>query len=138
MFKVKIISQGKSKESWLNEALREYEKRLTGKMEIEWILVEKPKDLEDRALKEPFLIALDLQGKKRTSEEFSKALFSTWGSKVSFVIGGPNGLSQEIKRHAKDLLCLSTLTFTHQMVRLILLEQLYRALEIEQGSAYHK
>ena len=138
MFKVKIISQGKSKESWLNDALKEYEKRLTGKMEVEWILVDKAKDLEEKALKEPILIALDLQGKKRTSEEFSKALFLNWGSKITFVIGGPNGLCPEIKKHAKELLCLSTLTFTHQMVRLILLEQLYRALEIEQGSSYHK
>ena len=138
MFKIKVISQGKSKEAWLNEALAEYEKRLLRKMEIEWIFLDNPKDLEKRALKEPFLIALDLQGKQFSSKEFSLALFSNWGTRPSFVIGGPEGLTPNILHHAKHLFCLSSLTFTHQMVRLILIEQLYRALEIEQGTSYHK
>lgn len=138
MFKVKVITQGKAKEPWLNEALAEYEKRLTGKMQIEWILVDKPKELEDKALKEPHLIALDVRGKSLTSEQFSQALFSNWGSRPSFVIGGAEGLHPAILTHAKYRFSLSSLTFTHQMVRLILIEQLYRALEIEQGSSYHK
>lgn len=138
MFKVKVITQGKAKEAWLNEALSEYEKRLTGKMEIEWILVDTPKELSSKALKEPSLIALDMQGKSLSSEEFSKALYSEWGSRLSFAIGGATGLSPEILKHAKYRLSLSPLTFTHQMVRLILAEQLYRAIEIEEGSSYHK
>lgn len=138
MFKVKIISQGKTKESWLHSALAEYEKRLEGKMEIEWILVTKPKDLEEKALKEPHLIALDVQGKPFTSEEFSRFLFSKWGARPCFIIGGAEGLQPTILAHAKYRFSLSSLTFTHQMVRLILVEQLYRALEIEEGSSYHK
>jgi 23S rRNA (pseudouridine1915-N3)-methyltransferase len=138
MFKVKVITQGKVKESWLNEALSEYEKRLTGKMQIEWILVDKSKDLEERALKEPHLIALDVKGKYLTSEQFSQSLFSEMGLRPCFVIGGFDGLSPAIITHAKNRISLSPMTFTHQMVRLILIEQLYRALEIEQGSSYHK
>jgi 23S rRNA (pseudouridine1915-N3)-methyltransferase len=138
MFKVKVITQGKVKEPWLHEALAEYEKRLTGKMDIDWILIDKPKDLEDKALKEPHLIALDIKGQYLSSEQFSKALFSKWSLRPCFVIGGFDGLPPSILTHAKYRFSLSPLTFTHQMVRLILVEQLYRALEIEQGSSYHK
>ncbi len=138
MFKVKVITQGKLKESWLNEALAEYEKRLTQKMKIEWVLVDTSKELMAKALQEPSLIALDLQGKALTSVEFSKSLFTKWGSRPCFAIGGAEGFSQEILNHAKYRICLSNLTFTHQMVRLILVEQLYRATEIEEGSSYHK
>ncbi len=135
MFKVKVITQGKVKESWLSLALAEYEKRLKGKMEIEWVL---SNDLEELALNEPNLIALDSQGKSLSSEELSHALFTKWGSRLCFVIGGAAGLNPKILKHAKSVLSLSSLTFTHQMVRLILIEQLYRAIEIEQGSSYHK
>jgi len=138
MFKVKVITQGKVKEPWLNEALLEYEKRLTGKMQIEWVLLNSPKELEEKALKEPNLIALDSQGKSLSSEVLSRTLFTQWGSRPCFVIGGSEGLSQNILAHAKYRLSLSLLTFTHQMVRLILVEQLYRSVEIEEGSSYHK
>lgn len=138
MFKVKVITQGKCKEPWLNEALAEYEKRLKGKMHIEWILVDKPKELVEKALKIPFLIALDLKGKLLSSEALSRSLFSEWGSRIAFAIGGPDGLQPEVIQHSSVQLSLSPLTFTHQIVRLILVEQLYRAIEIEQGSSYHK
>lgn len=135
MFKVKVITQGKAKESWLSEALSIYEKRLKGKMEIEWILVD---DIEERALKEPSFIALDIQGKSLSSIQLSRNLFSVWGSRPVFVIGGAEGLSPKVLQAAKYRISFSPLTFTHQMVRLILVEQLYRALEIEEGSSYHK
>ncbi len=138
MFKVKIITHGKTKEPWLHTALAEYEKRLSGKMEIEWVLTTKLKDLEDKSLKESHLIALDVKGKALTSEEFSHFLFSKWGARPCFVIGGAEGLQPTILAHAKYRFSLSSLTFTHQMVRLILTEQLYRAIEIEEGSSYHK
>ncbi len=137
-FKVKVITQGRCKESWLNEALADYEKRLQGKMEIDWVLVNTPKELEEKAMKETFLIALDLKGKTLTSEGLSQKLFMEWGTRPSFVIGGPEGLPSEVQKKASFSLCLSSLTFTHQIVRLILVEQLYRALEIEKGSSYHK
>lgn len=138
VFKVKVLTHGKAKESWLHEALSLYEKRLKGKMEIEWILLDTTKELEERALKEPSIIALDIQGKTGTSEQFSRALYTEWGSRPIFVIGGAAGLSPKVLQHAKHRLSFSSLTFTHQMVRLILIEQLYRAIEIEEGSSYHK
>lgn len=138
MFKVKIISQGRSKEPWLKEALSEYEKRLQHTMEIEWILVDSDQDLLQKAIKEPKLIALDLTGRQLDSESLSRKLFSEWGSRTAFVIGGAMGLPQQILVHATFRWSLSPLTFTHQIVRLLLLEQLYRSIEIEKGSSYHK
>lgn len=135
MFKVKVITQGKTKESWLTEALLIYEKRLKGKMEIEWILTD---EIEQKAMKEFSFIALDILGESITSEQFSHKLFNLWGSRITFVIGGATGLSPKIQEAAKHRISFSKLTFTHQMVRLILIEQLYRALEIEEGSSYHK
>ncbi len=130
--------EGKSKERWVVEALAEYEKRLQHKMQIEWILVNTSCSLKEKALKEPFLIALDIQGKLLSSEELSRSLFHKWGSRIAFVIGGPNGLCKEILSFAKEKVSLSLMTFTHQMVRVILAEQLYRATTIEEGSSYHK
>lgn len=130
MFKVKVLSIGKSREEWLNLALAEYEKRLQGKMAIEWIIV-KEFDVE-----EPY-IALDPNGTLLSSDTLSQKLFS-WGSKLTFLIGGPDGIPKPILEKARFLWSLSPLTFTHQMTRLILLEQLYRATEIERGSSYHR
>lgn len=135
MFKVKVLTTGKCKESWLQEALREYEKRLQGTMEISWQLSE---NFEAALLKEPSFIALDLQGKLLTSEEVAKKLFSEWGSRICFAIGGAEGFSREILTKASFRWSLSPLTFTHQITRLLLVEQLYRAMEIEKGSSYHK
>lgn len=138
MMKIKILSQGKSKEPWLKEALAEYEKRLKNKMEIEWILVEDEGDLIQKSAREPLLIALDLQGRSIDSEALSRKLFAEWGSRVAFAIGGPEGLPLQVIRGAAFRWCLSPLTFTHQIARLLLVEQLYRAVEIERGSSYHK
>ena len=138
MFKVKILTIGKAKESWLKEAIAEYEKRLKPKMAIEWRLFEREEALEEECLKEPLLIALDLHGKEISSETLSEKLFGEWGSRFSLVIGGSEGISKKIVEKAAFRWCLSKLTFTHQMTRLIMLEQLYRATEIEKGSGYHK
>jgi len=135
MFKVKVLTEGKVKEKWLQLALEEYEKRLMGKMEIQWVI---DKDFEEIALKEKNLIALDPNGSSYSSEILSETLFAKWGARLSFVIGGATGLSSQVLKSAKVVWSLSPLTFTHQMVRLILLEQLYRAIEINQGSSYHK
>lgn len=133
MFKVKVLTQGKCKENWLQEALAEYEKRLTGRMRIEWQLV---KDKEEFLhCQEPY-IALDPKGSLLSSEALSKKT-QQWGSRWTFIIGGVEGLSQSVLQKASFIWSLSPLTFTHQMTRLILVEQLYRALEIEKGSAYH-
>lgn len=138
MFKVKIITQGKTKEPWLQEALLEYEKRMIGKLQIHWVLLNTEKELEEKILKEENPIFLDLEGKMLSSEEFSDKMYQSWGTKINFVIGGANGFSPKLLNHAKFRICLSKMTFTHQMVRLILVEQIYRAIEIQEGSNYHK
>jgi len=138
MFKVKVIAQGQCKESWLLKALGEYEKRLRGKLSLEWVVALREEELIQKTLAEKQVIALDLHGTSLSSEAFSQKLFLSWGSRPVFVIGGPDHLPSKIAQHAHFRWSLSSLTFTHQMVRLLLVEQLYRALEIEQGGKYHK
>lgn len=136
MFKVKVLTIGKSKEEWLKIAIAEYEKRLQGKMSIQWLFVKNDEELIDLSLQEPF-IALDPNGTLLSSEAWSEKM-GKLGSKLNFVIGGAEGLPEIILEKARFIWSLSPLTFTHQMTRLILVEQLYRALEIEKGSSYHK
>jgi 23S rRNA (pseudouridine1915-N3)-methyltransferase len=139
MVKIRIYSPGKTKESWLDEALAEYLKRLKPVAQIEFIHPKTEKQFIEQALKERRLIALDPQGKTYSSEQFSSLLFDEiekGGAEVAFAIGAAEGLPKELK--SKQLLSLSLLTFTHQMVRLVLVEQIYRAFEIRKGSGYHK
>ena len=135
MFKIKVLTVGKCKEEWLAQALREYEKRLALKMQIAWHL---NGDLEEAASKEGSFIALTPSGQLLSSEGVAKKLFSEWGLRICFVIGGAEGLSQSLLAKASFQWSLSPLTFTHQITRLLLVEQLYRATEIEKGSSYHK
>ena len=137
MFKVKIIAIGRSKEAWLSAALAEYEKRLKGRLGIEWLLAEDNGALAAYCRKEPLLIALDIKGDLISSEAFSEK-WMRLGTRAAFAIGGPDGLSADILKLAHWRWSLSPLTFTNQMARLLLVEQLYRALEIERGSPYHK
>jgi len=141
MFKIKIYTVGKHKEKWLIEALEEYTQRLQSHLQIEWILAKQTSHLSSLLEKESNFIALDPSGKEYSSEQFSdwlKQAFIKKGSRLSFVIGGAEGLDSVLKSRADWLLSLSRLTFTHQITRLILLEQLYRAFEIAKGSSYHK
>lgn len=136
MFKVKVLTIGRCKEEWLAEALSEYEKRLKGKLSIEWHLAKDDAQLIAWASEETF-IALDPKGELLTSEAWSKKM-SQLGLRLVFVIGGAEGLPAEIVKKALFKWSLSPLTFTHQITRLILIEQIYRAMEIERGSRYHK
>lgn len=136
MYKIKIFAIGKSKEKWLSEALAEYEARLSSYLSIEWFLAKDDKALTLWAEEESSFIALDPMGKSFTSETFSKRLIKSM--RASIFIGGAEGLPASIKTKAKELWSLSPLTFTHQMTRIILLEQIYRAFEIHRGSPYHK
>ncbi len=133
MIKVYIHTVGKAKESWLQEALAEYETRLGPRMRIEWHLARTDAELEKQLASLPGYIALDPRGRALTSPEFQLTT-----SSAHFAIGGPSGLSDIARSRAAALWSLSPLTFTHQMCRLILLEQLYRGLEIERGSPYHR
>lgn len=141
MLKIKVYSVGKTKEVWLQEALGEYERRLKAILTIEWILAKNDEQLKQFLEKEENFICLDPQGKHYSSEEFASFIaqaFRQGGSRVNLVIGGAEGLPSEVKARAKSLLSLSRMTFTHQITRLVLIEQIYRAFEIEKGSSYHK
>jgi 23S rRNA (pseudouridine1915-N3)-methyltransferase len=141
MYKIKVISVGKTKEAWLKDAIEEYVQRLKGIATIEWILTKTTEHLNENLKKESSFICLDLGGKALTSEEFSTFLIDELfkhGSRLTFVIGGAEGIPKEITAKAAGLLSFSRLTFTHQIVRLLLIEQIYRGFEIEKGSGYHK
>jgi 23S rRNA (pseudouridine1915-N3)-methyltransferase len=139
MFKVKIFSIGKSKEPWLKEALTEYEKRLSRQMEIEWCFAKDDAQLLEKATSP--LVVLDVKGEQTDSLGVAKKLehlFQANGSRLNFLIGGAGGIPKKILEQSVWVWSLSQLTFTHQMTRLILLEQLYRAMQIEAGTSYHK
>ena len=136
MFKVKVIAIGKSKERWLQEALADYEERLQGRLRFEWLLVEDDKALSSLCMKEARLIALDRLGEMWSSEELAKKWVAE--ARIAFVIGGPKGLPKAVLERASLRWSLSALTFPNQIVRLLLVEQLYRSIESEKGSPYHK
>jgi 23S rRNA (pseudouridine1915-N3)-methyltransferase len=140
MITIKILSVGKTKESWCEEALAEYQKRLSAVARIEFLWYRDENALEQAILKEKYIVLLDPQGHAVDSFEFTELLFThitAARSRLAFAIGGPDGFSQKIKIN-QQLLSLSKMTFTHQMTRLILVEQIFRAFEIRKGSAYHK
>ncbi len=139
MLKFKVISTGKTKETWLQTAINEYLKRLQSVATIEFVWAKDDAHLVQLVSRESFWLCLDPAGACMTSPQFSTFLFTLLereGPRLTFVIGGPNGIPAELKGHPP--LSLSSMTFTHQMTRLILVEQLYRAIEIEKGSQYHK
>lgn len=139
MLKIKLFSIGKTKEQWLEDAIDEYLRRLKPTASIEFFWAKNDEQLLQLVEKEPLFICLDPNGKMMTSEQFSSFLISKLeegGSRLSFVIGGPDGLPPILKK--ASLFSLSPLTLTHQLTRLILLEQIYRAFEIAKGSPYHK
>ena len=136
MLKVKVIAVGKCKEEWLKIAIGEYVKRLSFDAEIAW--VETDANGQDKLIEENTVL-LDPNGLKMNSLEFSRnlyKLFENHRSRISFAIGGPDGFSNTLPDHLRW--SLSSLTFTHQLTRLVLIEQIYRAISIGKGSPYHK
>lgn len=141
MYKIKIFSINKTKEPWLQEALEEYEKRLKAIMPIEWIFAKNNEQLRVFLSKESSFIALSPSGLEMTSPQFSTYLYTQlehFGSRLNFVIGGAEGIPQDLISEAFQSISLSKLTLTHQMARLLFIEQIYRATEIQKGSNYHK
>ncbi len=158
--KIKLYVIGKIKEEYLKLGIQDYLTRIKPYAAIEVFEVkdeavkqnaslkdiEKAKDIEGERIlkllkKEEYLIALDLNKKQYTSEEFAvfldKKLVENNAS-ISFVIGGSYGLSEGLRMRSNFSISLSNLTFTHQMSRLILLEQIYRAFKINNNETYHK
>lgn len=140
MLKLKIFSVGKTKEPWLEQALEEYLKRLKPVLTIDFVWAKNDDQLLSLVEKEPLVLCLDAEGSLMDSPQFASYLLSKFeegGSRLAIVIGGAEGLPEKLKRN-RSLISLSRLTFTHQIVRLVLLEQIYRAFEIAKGSQYHK
>lgn len=150
---IKIIAVGSIKESYLKDALLEYQKRLQKYTNIEIIeikdegLVEKDKalSLESEKIKKhlslkDYLITLEIEGQELTSLDFASKLNTIFleNSNITFIIGGSYGLSPEIKKLAKLHLSFSKMTFPHQLFRVLLLEQIYRAYKINNNESYHK
>lgn len=140
MIRIKILSPGKIKEEWLQSALLEYVKRLKSAADFDFIWTKDSKQLAEKMKEEKHLICLDPNGKTYSSETFATFFFHTvvnQGSSIAFAIGGAEGFP-EGALDGRPLLSLSPMTFTHQMARLLLTEQIFRAFEIERGSSYHK
>jgi 23S rRNA (pseudouridine1915-N3)-methyltransferase len=142
MIKIRIVSVGKTKEAWLEQALTDYLQRLKAQINFEFCWCKDDVSLTalvERASAEK-IVGLDPNGLLMTSEKFADFFdrqVVEGGSKVTFVIGGAEGLPISLKSKL-TLISLSPLTFTHQITRLILIEQIYRATEILRGSKYHK
>lgn len=157
---IKIIAVGKIKEDFYEKAIAEYLKRLSAYVKVnviqvadekcgEWIS-EKEADIvrhkeAERILKNikdtDYVITLEIKGKETDSEGFAKFINSLnlkGCSDIAFVIGGSIGLSTEVSKRADHKLSFSKMTFPHQLMRVILLEQIYRAYKIIKNEPYHK
>lgn len=150
-----VLSPGKVRETWIQDGINEYVKRLSRYCQVVLLQVEDCPDSwpADKAVAEEgrrllarikaqdWVVALDLGGSQPDSPELAAWLprwFQAGGSSLIFVIGGSNGLAPAVLERAQARLCLSRMTFTHQMTRLLLLEQCYRAFRIQAGEPYHK
>lgn len=150
---IKIICLGKIKENYLKEAIKEYQKRLSKYTKLEIIelkdekdetpslALQKEKEQIQKHLKETDnLILLDPTGKELTSQEFSNMINNelTHKSNITFLIGSSNGFDEELKNKIPKKITFSSLTFPHQLFRVILLEQIYRSFKIINNETYHK
>ena len=145
MLKLNIVCVGKLKEDYLTDAVNEYVKRLSRFCKTEIIeLAERnsPKEEAESVLRacKGYTVALAVEGKKCSSEQFAAKVQSVFdkGESLTFVIGSSCGLDPSVKAQADELLSFSDMTFPHQLMRVILVEQLYRAFMINSGSKYHK
>jgi 23S rRNA (pseudouridine1915-N3)-methyltransferase len=157
---ISIVTVGKLKEKYLKLGIDEYLKRLSAYAKVEVIEVadeKAPEELSELEMvqvklkegerilakisQDAFVIALAINGKLQSSEELADSLdkLATYGkSKIAFVIGGSLGLSEEVLKRSNEQLSFSRMTFPHQLMRLILVEQIYRAFRINRGEPYHK
>ena len=160
MLSINIICPGKIKESYLKEAIAEYSKRLSKYCKLNIIEVPDEKVPEklsetvaneiktregkmiiNKIPKDTYLICLDLNGKELSSEDFSRKLEDislNFNSSVTFIIGGTLGISDEVLDLSKEKICFSKMTFPHQLIRVFLLEQIFRAFKISNGETYHR
>ncbi|MBE6787245.1 MAG: 23S rRNA (pseudouridine(1915)-N(3))-methyltransferase RlmH [Ruminococcaceae bacterium] len=159
MIKITIIALGKLKEKYLENAVAEYQKRLSRYCKLDILelepvrLPEKPSqaEIDSALLREAEMIfkkipansdvfTLCIEGKPLSSEKFAEnvAFSKNNGKNLTFIIGSSYGLCEKVKAISKLKLSFSQMTFPHQLFRVMLLEQIYRAFKINEGSAYHK
>lgn len=158
MIHIDIICIGKIRENYLKDAILEYCKRLSkycvlniielsdeklpsklnDSLSLE-IRQKESKSILSHIKKDSYVIALDLKGKTYTSEEFSSKIqtLSHTTSHITFLIGGTLGMTEDLLENSKELICFSKMTFPHPLIRLFLLEQLFRAFKIANGETYH-
>lgn len=159
MLHIDIICIGKLKEKYLKDAVYEYSKRLSKYCVLN--IIELPDEkipdnnsekldyeiktkecikISNHIRKDSYVIALDLTGKQYTSEEFSQKIddISLINSNITIVIGGSLGMTTEFLNTVNEKICFSKMTFPHQLIRVFLLEQLFRAFKISNNETYHK
>lgn len=150
---IKIICVGKIKEKYLIDAIKEYEKRISKYHQLEIIELEDSgipdikvclKKEKEKILKvlnpKDYIITLEIEGKEESSLDFANRINNIFNenSNITFVIGGSYGLDDEIKTISNYKMSFSKLTFPHQLFRVMLLEQIYRAFKINNNEEYHK
>ncbi len=157
---IKIVAVGKIKERYMLQGINQYLKRLQSYARVEIIEVPEEKIIEKASPAEQeiarkkegekilnkldhysYYVVLAVEGKSLSSEEFAlglEKLALEGRGRITFIIGGAMGLSEEVKKKAHLLLSFSSMTFPHQLMRLIFLEQLYRAFKISRNEPYHK
>lgn len=148
---ITVVAIGKKHETWLAEGIERYEKRLNTPFNLNWTLLQNSSQKGDVAIKDEserilaklrpddFVILLDERGKTFDSPTLSKLIVAPLeqSKNVVIIIGGAYGINQEVSERADIIWSLSPLVFPHQLVRLILVEQLYRAQTIHRGLPYH-
>ena len=150
---IKIICLGKIKEQYLTDAIKENEKRISKYHQLEIIelddigindkkvCLKKEKEKILKVLnKKEYIITLEIEGKEESSPEFANRINNIFNenSNITFIIGGSYGLDDEIKSLSNYKMSFSKLTFPHQLFRVMLLEQIYRAFKINNNEVYHK
>ena len=154
-----IICVGKLKEKFFKDAIDEYSKRLSKYCKLNIIELPDEKipektnpnieneiktkeciNIINHIKKDSYVICLDLTGKQLSSEEFSKNIenISLQSSQITFIIGGSLGLTEKVLNLANQKVCFSKMTFPHQLIRVFLLEQIFRAFKISNGETYHR
>ncbi|MBP1926187.1 23S rRNA (pseudouridine1915-N3)-methyltransferase [Sedimentibacter acidaminivorans] len=158
--KITIISVGKIKEKFFTDAIKEYAKRLSkycklseevisderadesfSQMEIEQVKIKEGTKILNKIKSNTYVFILHINGEQLSSEKLAQKINNLGiegNSDLTFVIGGSNGLSDEVLNRADFKLSFSKMTFPHQLFKVILLEQIYRAFKINSGEAYHK
>lgn len=147
---MKIICVGKIKEKYFIDAINEYKKRLSKYTKLEIIELpdynydivktvnEEGKNILSKIGDKDFVVTMEIGGAKLSSTKLANFIDSNISKNITFVIGGSNGLSKEVMDRSNFSLSFSDLTFPHQLFRVILLEQIYRAFKIINNESYHK